>query len=150
MYTSEDVLRAAREIRDQLPELLGEEYTQLIDQPLLDLLIQADDGQPVDNQILELLASQEATRLWMLEFLKKENKLPADITKDVTRGGWRPPGNIFPPTENGDGTNPYLYFCPHLGCNYTWERSDIAEPVGTCPIHDCELVQKISLNQNAD
>lgn len=150
MSTAEDVLRAAREIQNQLPELLADNAS-LIHQPLLDLLTQADSGQDVDNQILELLASQESTRLWVAEFLKQEDKRPKEITKDIiTRGFSRPPGNISPPHGNGQETNPHLYACPQPGCNYTWERSDIAEPVETCPFHDCELVQKMSLDQDAD
>lgn len=65
MYSSAAIFEAAHAIRPYLSELLDAELAIKIDQKLTDLLAQADNGQPVDNLILELLASQEPTREWM-------------------------------------------------------------------------------------
>jgi hypothetical protein len=65
MYSSEAILEAAHAIRPHLNELLDAELANEIDQKLADLLTQAENGQPVDNLILELLASQDSTREWL-------------------------------------------------------------------------------------
>ena len=63
MYTSEDVLEAARVIRPYLPNLLGAE-AETVERALAELLARAESGEAVDNQILELLAEYDATREW--------------------------------------------------------------------------------------
>jgi hypothetical protein len=65
MYSSEDVIAAARSIRPLLRELLGEELAMEIDRKLADLLAQADHGESVDKPILSLLASYDSTRKWL-------------------------------------------------------------------------------------
>jgi len=65
MYSTEAILEAAHAIRPYLSELLGAELAIEIDQKLTDLLAQAEDGQSVENLILELLASQDSTREWL-------------------------------------------------------------------------------------
>jgi len=65
MYSTEAILEAAHAIRPYLSELLDAELTIEIDQKLADLLAQAEDGQPVENLILELLASHDSTREWL-------------------------------------------------------------------------------------
>ncbi len=65
MYSTEAILEAAHAIRPYLSELLGAELAIEIDQKLVDLLAQAEDGQSVENLILELLAAQASTREWL-------------------------------------------------------------------------------------
>ncbi|MGG6239682.1 DUF7363 domain-containing protein [Nodosilinea sp. AN01ver1] len=64
-HSSAAIFEAAHAIRPYLSKLLDAELAIKIDQKLADLPAQADNGQPVDNLILELLASQEPTREWM-------------------------------------------------------------------------------------
>jgi hypothetical protein len=65
VYSTEDILEAARSIRPHLSELLDAELAITIDQKLTELLAQAEAGQPVENLILELLAAHDSTRNWL-------------------------------------------------------------------------------------
>jgi hypothetical protein len=78
MYTSKDVLEAARVIRLYLPDLLGAE-AETVDRALAELLAKAESGEAVDNQILELLAERDSTREWTRQFLI--DKIPPPVTK---------------------------------------------------------------------
>lgn len=135
MYSTQDVIQAAKEIKEQLSELLGKDASS-VEQSLSKLLLKADSNQQqVDNEILELLASYEPTRIKFTEILRRENKLPDDDT-ETTRGGFQnPPGTSSPPPSNGK----LLYTCPEPDCNFSLEISSVGEPA-TCPIHDCDLV----------
>ncbi len=117
----EDVLECARLIRPELEELLGPEAEQ-VDRQIADLLAQANTGQQVDDQILNLLKRDEETYYWMAEFLSQ----PLE-----SRGFQRLPGR-------GAVGQAHKYVCP-LGNDYTWYRRG-AEPIKTCPTHHVALV----------
>jgi hypothetical protein len=85
MYSSEAILEAAHAIRPYLSELLDAELAIEIDQKLADLLAQADNGQSVDNPILELLASHDSTREWLKHRLSKPK---TDTLRNWTRNYW--------------------------------------------------------------
>lgn len=78
MYTSEDVLEAARVIRLYLPDLLEAE-AETVDRALADLLTKAESGEAIDNQILKLLAERAPTREWTRQFLI--DKMPPPVTR---------------------------------------------------------------------
>lgn len=86
METAE-ILEAARSIRLHLGELLDAELAIEIDQKLAELLAQADDGESVEILILELLASQDATREWLRDkLIKQQSELRNwDPTKGVPK-----------------------------------------------------------------
>ena len=71
-YSPDAIFEAAHSIRPYLSELLGAELAIEINQKLVELLTQAAKGQPVENQILELLASHDSTREWLGSRLNKE------------------------------------------------------------------------------
>ena len=71
-YSPEAIFEAAHSIRPYLSELLGAELAIEVSQKLVELLTQAAKGQPVENQILELLASHDSTREWLGSRLNKE------------------------------------------------------------------------------
>lgn len=124
-YPPEYILAAAQQIRPQLPELLGEQAPEC-DRQLAALLDQIRDGQPVHQQILELLAKPEATRTQLNEILS--------VTRSYSKGFNPLPGDPPPLPQ------PPMYECPYG--DYSWERLSIADPIPPCPNHDCSLVLK--------
>ncbi|MBD2060476.1 hypothetical protein H6F88_31530 [Oculatella sp. FACHB-28] len=115
-FSPEDILECARSIRPSLPSLLGSDATQ-VDQQLADLLAQAQAGESVDTQILELLKSNPNTFQWIKEFLS---------SAQVSRGFERLPG--------GSGAVPaQKYVCPQG--DYVWYRRSVGISVPTCPTH---------------
>ena len=125
----EDVLECARSIRPELEELPVLE-AERVDRQLADLLAQANKGQQVDAQILNLLKQDEETYYWMAEFLSEPPE---------SRGFQRLPGMAYqpPPGDRAVG-QAHKYVCP-LGNDYTWYRRG-GEPIRTCPTHHVELV----------
>ena len=124
MYDSDDILNGARAIRPYLTELLGGN-SSMVEQDLVSLLSQAQEGRKVDNVILDLLARHEATREWIAKFL--EHKRPPDIVKLYSP----PPGDItaIPPDK---------YACPQG--DYIWYRRSVASTIPVCPTHFVKLV----------
>ena len=115
-FDPEEVLECARSIRPFLPELLGTE-AEPFDRQLAELLAQANPGQQVDDQILELLKSHAKTRQWAAEFLSP---------KEVTRGFDRLPGNM-------GSVSAQKYVCPQG--DYVWYRRSVGIPIPICPSH---------------
>lgn len=125
MYTSEDVLEGARSIRPMLSELLGLNAPD-VDNLLADLLTAAEGGDKVDNKVLDLLARNDATRLWMRDYLRADEK-----DAFVVRGYSPPPGPPGP-------VSAHKYVCPYR--DYTWYQRSVGQPVPKCPTHGVELV----------
>ncbi|OLP18517.1 hypothetical protein BST81_10590 [Leptolyngbya sp. 'hensonii'] len=123
-YDSNDILEAARTIRPLLSELIGDEAAGAIDPQLAGLLAQANTRQLVDNQILELLAEQDATREWVADFLQDQQQ-PAHLrTWNPLPGQRSPIGTAKFVCPEGD----YTWYCPRIG---------IEPPL--CPTHNLPL-----------
>ncbi|MGK7940891.1 MAG: hypothetical protein AB4062_12235 [Crocosphaera sp.] len=119
----EDYLEAARTIRSYLPDLVDSEQAESIDAQLADLLNQSD--QDVENQILEILCSTEATRQWTVEFLESETQAQFK--------GYQPiPGN---PTQPISGM--IKYACPYGDFIY-YQRQE-GETIPLCKTHNVPL-----------
>jgi hypothetical protein len=110
----EDVLECARSIRPELEELLGPKAEQ-VDCQLADLLAQANTGQQVDGQIIELLGRDEETYYWMAEFFSE----PPESKGFQRLPGPRPVGQV------------HKYVC-RVNNDYTWYRRG-CEEIRTCP-----------------
>jgi hypothetical protein len=117
MFKPEDVLEGSRQIRYFLPELVGSELAQTIDDKLAELLEQAQTEQQVHEQILELLKRHPATRHWIAEFLS-----PKQVSK-----GYEPlPGS-------GGAIAAQKFICPKG--DYVWYQRAVGASTPTCPTH---------------
>lgn len=126
MYSSEDVLEAARVIRLYLPDLLGAE-AETVDRALAELLARAESGEVVDNQILELLADRDATREWTQQFLK--DKVPPPVMR-----------NYDPLAGSVSRIDANTFVCPMAGCNTVWYRPRAGIEPPLCQNHKIPLV----------
>lgn len=124
------ILKAAKTIRQFLPQLLGEQ-AEAVDQELADLIIRCQAGEPLENQITNLLASHDATRKWMRDFMANGSPPP-------TRG----PGYEHNQLPGLAFVGAPKYVCPHG--DYIWHHIDSSDPIPTCPTHDCPLVREAS------
>ena len=120
----ENILEAAKSIRQFLPTLVGEQSSDF-DQQLADLINRHQAGEPLDNQITHLLASHPETCKWMRDFLGMESV-------QTQRGGYTP----LPGFPNIDAPR---YICPHN--DYIWHHIDSSDPIPYCPTHNCPLVK---------
>lgn len=125
MFASEDILEGARSIRPVLTELVGLDAPD-IDSRLANLLLAAEAGDEVDNKVLKLLRSNDATRLWMRDYLRADKK-----DAFVVLGYSPPPG---PPAP----VSAHKYVCPYR--DYTWYQRSVGQPMPKCPTHGVELV----------
>jgi transposase-like protein len=90
---------------------------------LQQLLSQIQAEEPVENQLLELLAHYEPTRQEMRTQLDRSND--SDRTTK---------GIGFAPLLGDNEPQPKPQFkCPH--CDYTWSRLKLGKPTPFCPIH---------------
>lgn len=117
-----NLLEAAKSIRPFLPQLLNEQ-AQEVDQQLADLILRCQAGELLENQITSLLASHDATRQWMREFLDSD----AALTRSK---GFNP----LPGIPNIDAPR---YVCPEG--DYIWHHIDSSDPIPICPTHHCSL-----------
>ena len=122
MHEPKDILQAAQAIRPQLDELLGTAAKTMA--PQLDkLLAQAETGQAVADNIIELLSEHDATRQAM------NARLAGEETKSYSPLG----GDSSKPPATSE------YLCPDKsGCTCEkyptgWDRHNIEEPIPTCP-----------------
>ncbi|MEM0979124.1 MAG: hypothetical protein AAGH78_02515 [Cyanobacteria bacterium P01_H01_bin.58] len=119
-----NLLEAAKSIRPFLPQLLNEQ-AQKVDQQLADFIIRYQEGEQVENQIISLLASYDATRQWMREFLGVDAAL-------ARSKGYSP----LPGIPKIDAPR---YACPEG--DYIWHHIDSSDPIPTCPTHNCPLIR---------
>jgi hypothetical protein len=127
MYKAKDVLEGACAIRPCLTQLLEARQAAEIDKKLAELLAQSQTDLKVDNQILKLLAKEEATRTWLAAFL--EHNLPPEVTRFYS-----PPPGIIGPVP---GMTKFV--CPEG--DYIWYRRSVGEQIPQCPTHQLELVR---------
>lgn len=119
--SSAPILEAAKSIRQFLPSLLEGQASEF-DQQLSDLLNRHQAGEPLDNQITSLLASNPETRKWMRDFL------------NTVRGN-----NGFNRLPGITSISAPRYSCPHG--DYIWHHIDSSDPIPLCPTHHCPLVR---------
>lgn len=126
MYTSEDVLEAARVIRPYLPNLLEAE-AETVERALAELLARAESGEAVDNQILELLAEYDATREWTRQFLN--DKIPPPVMRSYD-----------PLAGSVSVIDANTFVCEVPGCSRIWysPKAGIEPPL--CQEHKIPLV----------
>lgn len=122
---SEDYLEAARTIRSYLPNLLDSEQAESVDAQLADLLNQSE--QDVENQILEVLTSTEATRQWTVNFLNSETTTQFKGYQPIAGNPIQPIANII------------KYKCPAPNCDFVYYPGQEGETIPLCPIHNCTL-----------
>ncbi|MEH1925121.1 hypothetical protein [Nostoc sp.] len=122
VFEPEDILEGSRSIRPLLPEILGDDAVQ-VDRQLSELLAQAKAGEPVHEQILEMLKIYPDTRNWIAEFLSK---------KQVSKGFEELPGK-------GQPISASKYRCPE-GDDYTWYRRVVGAKIPNCPTHNVPLI----------
>lgn len=131
MYSSEQILSAARTLRPRLDELLGTDAETVISQ-LDKLLAQAEAGQEVDNDIMELLTEYEPTRNELKALLDGEPKGERSYTPL--------PGDLSKPVATSE------YVCPNQGgctCGKYpkgWVRFSIDESIPICPEQNKSLI----------
>lgn len=116
MTQAKTILTVARDIRPELATLLNPEIAQQVDLKLQTLLIQAESGQVVELQIIDLLNTHQLTREWMQRYLNSETS--AEITRSMQLAG--------------DGRPiPYPRFkCPD--CDYIWSQLEPSDPIPSC------------------
>ncbi|MBM3727972.1 MAG: hypothetical protein FJW40_21425 [Acidobacteria bacterium] len=124
MYSSDDILEAARTIRPYLPSLIGPPAAAVLDAKLASLLADARQGRKVDNLILDALQAPEA-REWTRQFLRA-GALETLRAYQPVAGPGRP-------------VAAEKYCCPQG--DYVWYRRQVGETVPKCPTHQCELTQ---------
>jgi hypothetical protein len=126
MFETDDVFRAAQEIREHLRQLIGADQPA-VDARLARLLERAAAGQDVKLEVLELLAEREATREWASRRLGAHEWFRSYPTE-------RPPAAPGPiPVRR--------YACPQR-CDFVWYRFSKADTPPPCPRHGIALAQQ--------
>ena len=124
-----DATDLAREIRPYLPMLLGDEAS-VTDGRLADLLQDANSGTNVDDQILQVINSHEATRVWANRFL-------GESSAGERRGvGSRSRYEALP--GDAEPIKAPKYQCPRG--DYVWYRPFVGISIPRCPTHNLRLV----------
>jgi hypothetical protein len=129
MFDSQDVYDAARALRPQLDKMLGEERASPLKRAIDEHLRLAEEGEEVDERILEFLTRDPAVRSWLRTALLDES----------TRGLTRDSGSQSPPGDPGHVRATH-FVCPKDDCNFDWCLRRIGRPVPACPVHKVSLV----------
>ncbi len=114
---------AADAIWPELSDLLGDEAPPLRAR-LAELRTAADQGEPVEPDIVAALSRYDATRNRLRELLRL-NEDPNE--KLATLAG------------KGSPVRAPRFSCPR--CDFTWSRREVGEPVPKCPTHNCPLTR---------
>jgi len=126
-----DLMDAAIELRLELPELVGPGW-ETVDRDLGHLLAQADSGQDVRVEMVEMIVAEEALKLRMKGLLGNDF---GAMGMGVRGLGFKPlPGH---PVQAPGGVR--LFCCPHPACGYCWVQHKASQPVPSCPEHDRPL-----------
>lgn len=129
MYSTDAILEAVLLIRPRLNDLLGSETAQQVNTQLLHLLSRMQADEPVENQLLALLAQYEPTRVEMAVLLGREYE--GDQTRTTK-------GISFTPLPGESTPLPKPQFrCPI--CGYTWSRLKVGKPIPFCKQHKVPL-----------
>jgi hypothetical protein len=138
MASDDTVLELARAIRPYLGELLELEYdpdaqsrATSIDRDLAQLLDRAQNGEQVDDLILDRLKDPPAVQSWAAAFL--ELGCPPDIAPPIDRGER---GYSAPPGA-GDAVRAWRFICPEG--DMVFYRRWVGQVVPSCPTHNIAL-----------
>ena len=127
MMETEDILYAARALHPYLDKILGQDRALPLEKEIDDLLQRAEEGEKVDNLLLDRLTQEEELRQWLKETfagerlrgLAKASRLPGDAGSVETK----------------------RYICSKPGCTFTWYLRRVGQPIPkTCPIDGAKLV----------
>jgi hypothetical protein len=119
----DELVELAETIRPELPMLAPDAVGQL--DRLLD---QLRSGEPVNDDVFELLTSTAPLRQRVNEIL------PAD--EDVEKGGANYGFQEMP--GHGEPVGATIYGCPHG--DYRYPVLEVGEPIPVCPSHKVPLV----------
>ena len=125
MSKSNRIIDAAHAIRPELETLLGDrDAAKKLDRELENLLNVSD---PVvnQNQIKQLLSSNENTKLWVKQRLQSN-------TKSLGYQGL--PGKLNTRLQT------QKYRCPVATCDFVWSRRNVAQAIPKCPYHNVTLI----------
>lgn len=134
MSNPTELIEAVRALKPNLSNLIGDQ-AKVVGPQLDELLAQAEQGQPVDNHIRNLIRPHPAVHAWVVEYLKFQASA-ADV--EPTRGGLYPPA---PSAQLPGFVGEILagkYVCPQCGSPY-FLRDEGGE-VRDCPIHNISRV----------
>lgn len=132
MYSTDEIVKTAQEIRPYLPRLLDAPSAQQVEGKLLDLLGQVSTRPAAAQQIVELLRQQELTREW-LRLSLEEHYEAAAILKTIRT--YQPLEGSSSPIESP------RYECPVASCHQEWYRRSPTAETPRCPIHDVQFVR---------
>lgn len=133
MANEMNLFDAAIELRLELPDILGPGW-EIVDRDLGHLLAQADAGQDIRREMVEMLMGQEDLRARMGSILGDDI---GALGMGFRGPGFKPlPGH---PVHAPGGTR--LYCCPTTDCGYCWVRHKPSQPVPICPEHNTPLVE---------
>jgi len=123
MFTPEEILQIAQAIQPRLQELLPSDIAETIDRQLTDHLAQANAGESVAQEILDLLNTQEALRPYL--GIAIETAIPKH---------YEPLGGEPPPFASS-----LTYKCPE--CDYTDTIPQQGMTPEPCPDHPNAILQ---------
>jgi hypothetical protein len=116
MYTLDQILQVAKRIQPQLSTGLDAETADSLDRQLQTLIVQAEAGQAVENEILGLFASHDPLR-------EAAQVLLGDQAPDDVR--------LYQPFAGTGAAREYPRFqCPT--CHYVWSQLRPTDPIPPC------------------
>ncbi|HEY9877896.1 MAG TPA: hypothetical protein V6D29_05535 [Leptolyngbyaceae cyanobacterium] len=131
MYSADEIVKTAQEIRPYLPQLLDAPSAQQVDSQLAQLLVRSQDA-PATQQIVELLTQREPTREWMR--LSLEEHYPVETIFKTLR-------TYHPLSGSDNSIESPRYICTVASCHQSWYRRDQSVGIPRCPIHDVQMVR---------
>lgn len=114
-------------IQQEMADLVGPDAAPLIGARVDDLLERLRAGEPVDDELFQVLTDEAAVRRRVLELM------PAmvDTTKDSSPG-------LSPLPGYGEAVAATIFACPHG--DYRYPQIEVGEQLPLCPNHHVELV----------
>jgi hypothetical protein len=114
-------------IRQEMADLVGSDAAPLIGARVDDLLERLRAGQPVDDELFEVLTDDAAIRRRVLELLPAT----VDTTKDSSLG-------LNPLPGYGEAVAATIFACPYG--DYRYPEIEVGEPIPLCPAHHVKLL----------
>lgn len=132
MYSTDEIVKTAQEIRPYLPRLLDAPSAQQVEEQLSALLGQVSASPAAAQQIVAVLGQQELTREWLRLSLEEHYGAEA-ILKSIRT--YQPLDGSTSPIESP------RYICPVASCHQEWYRRSPSATTPRCPIHDVQFVR---------